>query len=72
MIGLHSQVLTYEQKMLVKDALVLYIQDLQRKFYRDKLIDPAYYNAQMSEVDNVAERLHLKDPVSYTHDAADE
>ncbi len=47
--------------MLVKDALVLYIQDLQRKFYRDKLIDPAYYNAQMSEVDNVAERLHLKD-----------
>jgi hypothetical protein len=61
MIGLHSQVLTYEQKMLVKDALVLYIQDLQRKFYRDKLIDPAYYNAQMSEVDNVAERLHLKD-----------
>lgn len=61
MIGLHSQVLTYEQKMLVKDALVLYIQDLQRKFYRDKLIDPEYYNTQMSEVDSVAERLHLKD-----------
>ena len=61
MIGLHSQVLTYDQKMLVKDALVLYIQDLQRKFYRDKLIDTTYYNAQMSEVDNVAERLHLKD-----------
>ena len=53
MIGLHSQVLTYDQKMLVKDALVLYIQDLQRKFYRDKLIDSAYYN--------VADRLHLKD-----------
>ena len=61
MIGLHSQVLSYEQKMLVKDALVLYIQDLQKKFYRDKLIDTVYYNAQMSEVDNVAERLHLKD-----------
>ena len=61
MIGLHSQVLNYEQKMLVKDALVLYIQDLQRKFYRDKIIDSAYYNAQMSEVDSVAERLHLKD-----------
>ena len=61
MIGLHSQVLTYDQKMLVKDALVLYIQDLQRKFYRDKLIDATYYNSQMSEVDNVAEQLHLKD-----------
>lgn len=61
MIGLHSQVLTYDQKMLVKDALVLYIQDLQRKFYRDKLIDPAYYNTQMSEVDKVADQLHLKD-----------
>tara|TARA_Y100000356_G_C11237560_1_gene278789 strand:- start:390 stop:587 length:198 start_codon:yes stop_codon:yes gene_type:complete len=61
MIGLHSQVLTYDQKMLVKDALVLYIQDLQRKFYRDKIIDSAYYNAQMSEIDNVADRLHLKD-----------
>jgi len=61
MIGLHSQVLNHEQKLLVKDALVLYIQDLQRKFYRDKLIDPEYYNAQMSEVDSIAERLHLKD-----------
>ena len=47
--------------MLVKDALVLYIQDLQRKFYRDKLIDSTYYNAQMKEVDSIAERLYLKD-----------
>lgn len=61
MVGLHSQILNHEQKMLVKDALVLYIQDLQRKFYRDKLIDSTYYNAQMKEVDNVANRLHLKD-----------
>ena len=61
MIGLHSQVLTYDQKMLVKDALVLYIQDLQRKFYRDKLIDSVYYNTQMKEVDDIADRLHLKD-----------
>ena len=61
MIGLHSQVLTYDQKMLVKDALVLYIQDLQRKFYRDKLIDPTYYNTQMSEIDSIANALHLKD-----------
>lgn len=61
MVGLHSEILNHDQKMLVKDALVLYIQDLQRKFYRDKLIDPAYYNAQMSEVDKVADQLHLKD-----------
>ena len=61
MVGLHSQILNHEQKMLVKDALVLYIQDLQRKFYRDKLIDPTYYNTQMSEVDSIANALHLKD-----------
>ncbi|AOV60872.1 hypothetical protein KNT15_gp191 [Synechococcus phage S-CAM22] len=47
--------------MLVKDALVLYIQDLQRKFYRDKLIDSTYYNTQMSEIDSIADSLHLKD-----------
>jgi hypothetical protein len=61
MIGLHSALLSLDQKRLVKDALVLYIQDLQRKFYRDKLIDPTYYNAQMSEVDSIAEQLNLKD-----------
>ena len=61
MVGLHSEILNHDQKMLVKDALVLYIQDLQRKFYRDKLIDPTYYNAQMSEVDSIANALHLKD-----------
>ena len=61
MIGLHSEILNHDQKMLVKDALVLYIQDLQRKFYRDKLIDPTYYNTQMSEIDSIANALHLKD-----------
>ena len=61
MVGLHSAILNHEQKMLVKDALVLYIQDLQRKFYRDKLIDPTYYNTQMSEIDSIANALHLKD-----------
>ena len=61
MVGLHSQILNHDQKMLIKNALFLYIQDLQRKFYRDKLIDSTYYNAQMKEVDNVANRLHLKD-----------
>ena len=61
MVGLHSEILNHDQKMLVKDALVLYIQDLQRKFYRDKLIDPTYYNTQMSEVDSIANALHLKD-----------
>ena len=61
MVGLHSQILNHDQKMLVKDALVLYIQDLQRKFYRDKLIDSTYYNTQMSEIDSIANALHLKD-----------
>ena len=61
MIGLHSAILDRDEKLLVKDALVLYVQNLQKKFYRDKTIDETYYNSQMKRIDAVAEILALKD-----------
>ncbi len=61
MIGLHSAILDRDEKLLVKDALVLYVQNLQKKFYRDKIIDETYYNSQMKRIDAVAEILALKD-----------
>jgi|TARA_B100000035_G_C20983284_1_gene546524 hypothetical protein len=60
-IGLHSAILDRDEKLLVKDALVLYVQNLQKKFYRDKIIDETYYNSQMKRIDAVAEILALKD-----------
>lgn len=61
MIGLHSAILDRDEKLLVKDALVLYVQNLQKKFYRDKIIDENYYNSQMKRIDAIAEILALKD-----------
>lgn len=61
MIGLHSAILDRDEKLLVKDALVLYVQNLQKKFYRDKIIDETYYNSQMKRIDAIAEILALKD-----------
>ncbi len=61
MIGLHSAILDRDEKILVKDALVLYVQNLQKKFYRDKIIDETYYNSQMKQIDAIAEILALKD-----------
>jgi hypothetical protein len=60
-IGLHSAILDRDEKLLVKDALVLYVQNLQKKFYRDKIIDETYYNSQMKRIDAIAEILALKD-----------
>tara|TARA_B100002019_G_scaffold287683_1_gene300058 strand:- start:2440 stop:2637 length:198 start_codon:yes stop_codon:yes gene_type:complete len=60
-IGLHSAILDRDEKILVKDALVLYVQNLQKKFYRDKIIDETYYNSQMKQIDAIAEILALKD-----------
>ena len=60
MIGLHSAILDRDENF-VKDALVLYVQNLQKKFYRDKIIDETYYNSQMKRIDAIAEILALKD-----------
>ena len=59
MIGLHSAILDRDEKMVLKDALFLYVSDLQKRFYGDKLIDQDLYLTKMKEVEAIVDKLHL-------------
>ena len=69
MIGLHSQLLSREQKMIVKDALIMYVCQLQKQFFRDHLIAFDEYQAKMADIDEITDKLHLKE--LYKHVPAD-
>lgn len=47
--------------MILKDALFLYVSDLQKRYYGDKLIETSVYLDKMKEVEGVVEKLHLTD-----------
>ena len=59
MIGLHSAILNKDEKMIVKNALILYVSDLQKRFYRDKLISEDIYLDKMKELQDIVDKLHL-------------
>jgi len=59
MIGLHSQILDRNEKMIIKDALFLYVSDLQKRYYGDKAIETPTYLEKMQEVETIVEKLHL-------------
>lgn len=59
MIGLHSQILDRNEKMIIKDALFLYVSDLQKRYYGDKVIETSTYLEKMQEVETIVEKLHL-------------
>lgn len=59
MIGLHSQILDRNEKMILKDALFLYVSDLQKRYYGDKVIETSVYLDKMKEVESIVEKLHL-------------
>ncbi len=59
MIGLHSAILDKDEKMIVKNALILYVSDLQKRFYRDKLISEDIYLDKMKELQDIVDKLHL-------------
>jgi hypothetical protein len=59
MIGLHSQLIDMDEKMILKDALFLYVSDLQKRYYADKLVDEDVYLSKMKEVETIVEKLHL-------------
>ena len=61
MIGLHSALLDKDEKMILKDALFLYVSDLQKRYYGDKLIQTDVYLEKMKEVEAIVEKLHLTD-----------
>ncbi|AGH56119.1 hypothetical protein CPRG_00035 [Synechococcus phage Syn30] len=58
---LHSAILDKEEKMILKDALFLYVSDLQKRYYQDKLIKQPVYLNKMKEVEAIVEKLHLTD-----------
>jgi hypothetical protein len=58
-IGLHSAILDKDEKMIVKNALILYVSDLQKRFYRDKLISEDIYLDKMKELQDIVDKLHL-------------
>lgn len=61
MIGLHSQILDMDEKMIMKDALFLYVSDLQKRYYGDGILDKETYLEKMQEVEGIVEKLHLTD-----------
>ena len=61
MIGLHSALLDKDEKMILKDALFLYVSDLQKRYYGDKLIQTDVYLEKMKEVEAIVEKLKLSD-----------
>lgn len=61
MIGLHTAILSRDEKMILKDALFLYVSDLQKRYYRDKMIETNTYLAKMNEVECVVEKLKLSE-----------
>jgi hypothetical protein len=45
--------------MILKDALFLYVSDLQKRYYGDKLIEEKVYLEKMKEVESIVDKLHL-------------
>tara|TARA_B100000287_G_scaffold156413_2_gene147547 strand:- start:837 stop:1043 length:207 start_codon:yes stop_codon:yes gene_type:complete len=64
-IGIHSAILIKEQKMILKDALLLYVSDLQKKYFGAKIIDKDDYLSKMKEVEEIVKILHLNDLYKY-------
>ena len=58
---LHSSILDKEEKMILKDALFMYVSNLQKRYYRDNLIEESVYLDKMNEIEQIVEKLHLSD-----------
>ena len=58
---LHSAILDKEEKMILKDALFMYVSNLQKQYYRDNLIEESVYLDKMNEIEQIVEKLHLSD-----------
>ena len=67
MIGIHSAILTRQQKLIVKDALITYVCQLQKQFFRDNDIPFDEYTQRMQEIDDITDKLHLKELYKYDH-----
>ena len=56
-----SSLLDTDQKVVLKDAILLYVTNLQKKYFRDNMIDESLYIKKMQEIQQLVETLHLND-----------
>ena len=63
---LHSAILDHEQKLIVKDSLIMYDCQLQKQYFRDGGITFKEYETKMKQIEEIAENLHLKDLYKHT------
>ena len=57
---LKSAVLDSMQKEILRQAIFMYVSDLQREFYQDKKILAKDYDVKMKSISEIVEVLHLK------------
>ena len=58
---IHSAILDHEQKLIVKDSLIMYVCQLQKQYFRDGAIPFKEYEKKMKDIEEITEALHLKD-----------
>ena len=61
MIGLYSQLLSKDQKLIIKDSLIMYVCQLQKQYFRDKIMSYDEYHQRMRDIDEITDNLPLKD-----------
>lgn len=58
---LHSPILDRDEKMVLKDALILYVSDIQKRYYADGVIAEDVYVSKMEHIQQIVETLHLSE-----------
>ena len=61
MIGTKTQLLALEQKLIIKEYLIMYVCQLQKQYFRDGLISFNEYSSRMQDIDEITDKLHLKE-----------
>jgi len=59
MTNLRSAILDDGEKKLLREAIYLFVTDLQRKYYKQQIISTEDYENQMKTVSEIVEVLHL-------------
>lgn len=58
---LKSAILSKMQKTLLKDALLAYVSNLQKRYFKDKIVDESLYLSKMKEVQEIVDALNLSE-----------
>ncbi|AOO15320.1 hypothetical protein W1080910_046 [Cyanophage S-RIM12 isolate W1_08_0910] len=58
---LHSAILNMDEKVVLKDALLLYVSDIQKRYYADGAIPEDVYLSKMEHIKEIVETLHLSE-----------